>query len=124
MHPGVITEVQKVAFLHCVLTTTLCHQEQNGGPDSELQFKKSTSVFHTSIFNVGFQNLKNKYILNIGIDPLANDLIIINNTVQPLMCSLALFVPCWDFLHVHFLKNSRNLGNTLYFIFYISKHVG
>ena len=37
MHPGVRTEVQKGAFLHCVLMTTSCHQSQNGGPGSKFQ---------------------------------------------------------------------------------------
>ena len=70
MHPGVRTEFQKGALLYWVLTTISCHRSQNGGPGSKLRLKKSTSIFCTYIFNIYFQNLKNKSILKLGLDPL------------------------------------------------------
>ena len=56
-------------FCTVFLATTSYHRARNGGPGSKLQFKKSTSIFRTSVFNVKFSKPL-KIILNLGLDPL------------------------------------------------------
>ena len=69
IHPGVKTEVQKGELLHRVLTTTSCHLSQNGGLGSKLQSKRINVYLSYALFNVDFQNLENKFILNIRLYP-------------------------------------------------------
>ena len=49
-------------------------------PVQSCNFKKSTSIFHTSVFNVYFHNLKK--ILNLGLDPLPISHQVYSNIVE------------------------------------------